>query len=111
MMEIQETKKIWIAVTNTDCTEGRGFQRPKAICETKATAIRLGKKGYIQGSDCPVEDGIAVKVNDRWFYPWIMERASKEDIAAQKKLDEYQAVLNKARELGLTPEDIKALCN
>ena len=110
-MEIQETKKIWIAVTNTDCTEGRGFQRPKAICETKATALRLGKKGYIQGSDCPVEEGIAVKVNNRWLVPWPIETASSEDFAAQKRLDEYQAVLNKARELGLTPEDIKTLCS
>ena len=44
MMEIQDTKQVWLAMTNTDCTEGRGRQYPKFVCEKKATAIRLGKK-------------------------------------------------------------------
>jgi hypothetical protein len=108
-MEIQDTKKVWVAWTNTDCTEGRGRQIPKSVCEAEATAIRVGKKGYVQGSDCPVSEAIAVRVNNCWLVPGVIVPTIKDDIATQKRLDEKRAVIEKAKAAGLTEEDLNAL--
>ena len=40
-IEIQESKTVFIAWTNTDLTEGRGVQIPLAVCESQTTAKRL----------------------------------------------------------------------
>lgn len=108
-MEIQETKTVWVAWTNTDNTEGRGRQVPKAVCETKATALRIGRRGYIQGSDCPVSSRIAVKINNSWLVPGVIHIATREDEAKQKRIDEQQTAIEKAKSLGLTDEDIANL--
>lgn len=108
-MEIQESKEIWVAWTNTDCTEGRGRQIPKAICATKATAIRLGRRGYVQGSDCPVSCEVAVKVKGRWLVPGEITPPTKEDDKSQQVLDKANAALDKAKDAGLTDEEIKML--
>lgn len=108
-LKITSHKKIWIAWTNTDLTEGRGSVIPKAICETEATAIRLGKKGSVQGSDCHVTESIAVLVNGNWLYPGELNYATDEDKRKQKLIDESRAVVDKAKSLGLTESDLKAL--
>lgn len=108
-MEIQETKTVWVAWTNTDCTEGRGRQIPKAVCEKEATAIRLGKKGSVQGSDCNVTECTAVKVNNTWLVPGDIKPESKEDEAAQKRIDAKRAALEKAKAAGLTEEDLRLI--
>ncbi|MBN58699.1 hypothetical protein [Thalassolituus sp. UBA3500] len=108
-MEIQETKTVWVAWTNTDCTEGRGRQIPKAVCESEATAMRLGKKGYVQGSDCPVREAVAVKVNNCWLVPGKIEPISSEDVAAQARIDARRAALKKAKDAGLTDDELRLL--
>ncbi|MBA7800573.1 hypothetical protein HV170_03430 [Citrobacter freundii] len=62
-MEILESKDVWVTIGCRDNTEGRGPSYVMHVCESKETAIRLGKKKYVQGSDCPVEKGIAVRVS------------------------------------------------
>jgi len=32
---------VYVAMTNTDLTEGRGWQIPLAVCEAESTAIRF----------------------------------------------------------------------
>jgi hypothetical protein len=54
-----EKRTIWVAYTNTDCTEGRGRDVPIAFCAAEATAIRLARKKYVQGSDGPVRTLVA----------------------------------------------------
>lgn len=108
-IKIQDIKDVWIAWTNTDCTEGRGRQIPRAVCATKATAIRMGKKGYIQGGDCPVKKGIAVRINDQWLTPGYIQEANNQDVTTQKRIDEKSAVLKKAKAAGLTETDLKIL--
>lgn len=108
-IEIQDTKEVWVAWTNTDCTEGRGIQIPKVVCELEATAIRLGKKGYVQGSNCPITKAIAVKINNIWLVPGRIEAESPVDNAAQLRIDQKRAIIEKAKAAGLSEEDLKML--
>jgi uncharacterized protein (DUF2126 family) len=108
-MEIQEHKKVWVAWTNTDCTEGRGKEVVEYVCETEATARRLGKQRYIQGTNCPISESIAVKVNNKWLIDGSIQVATTADVLMQNKLDKHKMVLEKARAAGLTDEDIASL--
>ena len=63
-------KKVYAAMTNSDLTEGRGQQYALCICESRSTAIRMGKKQNVQGSDCHVLEVDAFYVpNVGWFTP------------------------------------------
>lgn len=108
-MEIENTKQVWVAWTNTDLTEGRGFPIPKAVCEMASTAVRLGRKGSVQGSDCHVTEETAVKIAGRWLVPGKIHTATKEDKAAQDKADARAGALSRAKEAGLTDEDLRLL--
>ena len=108
-IEIQERRDIWVAWTNTDCTEGRGRQIPKAVCESKATAIRLGAKGYVQGGNCPITQEVAVKVNGGWLVPGTIIISTDNDKEAQKRIDEKLVAIEKAKAAGLTDADLKLL--
>ena len=108
-MEIQDTKTVWVAWTNTDRSEGRGYDVPYAICEMSATAIRLGKGKGVQGSDCRVSESVAVRVAGQWLVPWEIQKGTKEDSIFQKNIDAKKVVLQKAKEAGLTDEELKLL--
>lgn len=60
-----ETKTYYSVYTNSDLTEGRGYHIPLALCESESTAVRLGKKKYVQGSDCPVNE---LTANESLFF-------------------------------------------
>ena len=109
MSDALDRREVWLVKSNTDCTEGRGREYVKYVAETEATAIRLGLKGYVQGSNCPVVKGFAVKINNTWFAPCEIKTPSKEDIAAQERIDRQRTAHQKAIAAGLTDEDIKAL--
>lgn len=108
---VTEVKPIYVVETNTDLTEGRGFLRPMAICEKKSTALRLGKGRYIMGTDCPIGRYVAVKINGNptWLVPGVIELMSKEDMEAERKLEQRQQLLERVRAAGLSEEDIAAL--
>jgi hypothetical protein len=109
-MKITESKKVWVAWTNTDCTEGRGSVVPKYVCMTKATAIRLGRRGSVQGCDCEVTEEIAVKINGGcWLVPGRIEYPTVDDDKVQKRLEERELLIQKMRKLGVTGEDIERL--
>lgn len=112
MMEKKEVKEVFVAYTNTDCTEGLGSDVPIAVCELEATAIRLGRKRYIQGSDGPVRKAELIEIGGKWYYPSMavcVVPPTKEDLASQKAMDDRRAVLDKARAAGLTDDDIRML--
>lgn len=64
-----EKKEVFVTYTNTDCTEGRGADVPIAVCELEATAIRLGRKRYVQGSDGPIRKAELIELDGKWYYP------------------------------------------
>lgn len=107
-----ETKTVWVAYTNTDCTEGRGHDVPIAVCSVESTARRLAKKQYVQGSDGPIRPLELVKIDGKWYAPTaainVLE-PSKEDVANQALVDSKRAAIDKARAVGLTDADLAAL--
>jgi hypothetical protein len=106
---VEETKIVWVAWTNTDCTEGRGAPIPKAVCEVKSTAIRLGKGSSVQGSDCDLTQETAIRISYQWLIPGRIIRPSKDDRLSQELNDAKEAAREKAIAAGLTEEDIAAL--
>lgn len=107
-----ESMQLFVAFTNSDLTEGRGFDIPVAVCKLETTAIRLAKKRYVQGSDGPVRQVEMRKIDGQW---WIQSSAvhvvqpSKEDTELQSKMDAIKLALDKAKAAGLSDEDIQAL--
>jgi hypothetical protein len=108
-----ETKEtLWAVYTNSDLTEGRGRQFVKHFCRLKATAIRLAKRGYVQGSDCPVEPVEVLNLDGKRVLPASLlnvEAPTREDEAAEVRLQARDAALQKAREAGLSDEEIKLI--
>ncbi len=108
-MEIQEIKKVWVAWTNTDCTEGRGRQYPLCVAESLETAKRLGKGGSVQGTDCHTTEGIAVKINGQWLVPGHITSESEEDKQLRWRRETREAAVEKAKAAGLSDKDIRSL--
>lgn len=103
-----ETKDVWVAWTNTDLTEGRGHRIPLAVCELETTAIRLGRKGSVMGSDCLVTKETAV-FSGGWLIPGVIQPATGADSAAQGALAARRSAEAKAKAAGLSDDEIKAL--
>ena len=115
-MNPTKSRMAYVAWTNTDNTEGRGAQVPLAVCDFESTARRLGARRYVQGSDCPVEQSEIFLINNRWYGPINLVAPSNEDReveaylrAAEAALAAKMAVIEKAKALGLSEEDIAIL--
>jgi len=107
-----EKRTVWVAYTNTDCTEGRGHDVPIAVCAAEATALRLARKKYVQGSDGPVRTMELVKIDGKWYAPsaaLTVVEPTREDIAAQVAIDAKREAVAKAKAAGLTDADLLAL--
>lgn len=108
-VEITETKPVWVAWTNTDRTEGRGYEVPLLVAECPETAFRLGRGGGVQGGPCTVTESIAVRVRNQWLVPGVIHKESDEDKKLRAQREAREAVLAKAKSLGLTEQEIEAL--
>ena len=119
---LSTTMTGYVVWTNTDLTEGRGLEYPLAICETLSTAKRLAKGKYVQGTDCSVTENTLYRIKTgphgfyHWFGPVRIIEPSKEDLEKEAFLKEQKekeaarnVILEKARVLGLTDEEIKVL--
>ena len=107
-----EKRTVWVAYTNTDCTEGRGHDVPIAVCATEATALRLARGRYVQGSNGPVRTMELVKIDGKWYAPSsaiAVVEPTREDIAAQVTIDARREAVAKAKAAGLTDADLAAL--
>lgn len=114
-------KVVWRVIGNRDLTEGRGPRYTKALCELEATARRVGKKGYVQGGDCPIEQTKLVRIEKdgrlgSWLGPVDVMQPTADDKKLQARLDEVteqkrakEAAIEKAKELGLSDEELEAL--
>ena len=109
IQEIQETADVWVAWSNTDCTEGRGRQFPLFVCESEACARRLGRKGSVQGSDCSVTKELAVKIGNIWLVPGSIEKNTKEDAKVQEMRDKRDALEARMKDAGFTEEELALL--
>lgn len=103
---------LWAVYTNSDLTEGRGRQYAKHFCKTKATALRLAKGGYVQGTDCPVKPVKALELDGKHVLPTSLlniVHPTAEDEAMEIRMTAKQQALGKAQAAGLTDEEIKLL--
>lgn len=109
-LQISGTRTVWVAYTNSDLTEGRGYQVPHAVCAMEATARRLGKGKSVMGSDCQVEAVTAVRIGGGpWLVPGAIEPASESDKRMQVSLDARRTVVERAKAAGLSDEEIQLL--
>ena len=95
-----DKKTVWVAYTNTDCTEGRGLDLAIAVCAAEATALRMARKRYVQGSDGPVRTMELVKIDGKWYAPSdaiAVVYPTSEDRAAQAAIDAMRAAVGKAK--------------
>lgn len=105
--------KMYAVKCNSDLTEGRGREFIKHICRLRSTAVRLGKNGYVQGSDCPVDEINVIDLGDSKYilpnnYIEVVEPSSI-DVEVEQKHAAYQNVLARAKELGLSEQEIEIL--
>lgn len=113
----KEGKSYWVVWTNTDLTEGRGLEYIKYHCLLESTAKRLAKGSYVMGTDSRVTveksyiiDGIPYYKCPLIIHPSIEDKQLEEKFIAERNKEERKkAVLKKAKDLGLTDEEIGLL--
>lgn len=109
-----DTKTVYSVHSNTDLTEGRGREVLIAVCEKQATAVRLAKGKGVQGTNAYVTTSPAYRIkNDEGQSPWLhsfnLIAPTAEDLKNQKIIEEDEALIARALELGLTKDEIKKL--
>jgi hypothetical protein len=109
-------RTVYAVWTNTDLTEGRGREYVQYLCEKKATALRKAKKNYVMGTDSRVTEEKLFQSGYTWYGPVNVIDPSQEDLRVEEQLDAaYKAAeakktaIEKAKALGLSDADIKAL--
>lgn len=105
-----ETQPVWVAYVNSDLTEGKGYNYPLYICESRETAVRLGKGRNVCGSDADVREDIAINYGGKWYIPGLIMAESDKDKTLRIKREAKEAALDKARQY-LSDEEIEALKN
>ncbi len=107
-MNVDESEKIiaWGVRTNTDLTEGKGEEYFEIFCRLKETAIRLGHKRYIMGSDCPIEQVTLHKINNKWYGPVRVNYGNNQDIALNNARLKYEDTISKMMEAGIDEQTI-----
>ena len=115
-VQVQDVRDLWVVWKNTDNIKGRGAQYISHVCETEATAMRLGKGKYVMGGNCPVEKVKSYRIQNKWLQPSPVVPASDDDKKAQARMDaersvqgKAQAAIAEAKALGLSDEHIAAL--
>ena len=110
-VEFDDIKAVWIAWTNTDLTEGRGFSFPLYVTDSWETAVRLGNKGGVMGGGCPITKATAYRKGGTWFVPGRVVAESGEDAIKRKAREAREAALERAKAAGLSDDDLAALSN
>lgn len=108
-MEVEKTKPIFIAWTNTDTTEGKGQQIPLAVCWSYFTAKRMGERGGVQGCNSEITEDKAMFIDGKWRVPGRIHNMSTEDSTNDKNMQVHLAAVQKAKDAGLSDEDISNL--
>lgn len=106
-VDYSDKKTGFIVLYTTDKTEGRSYDFPGQCCEIEATAKRLGKGGYVQGCDCPIEKVDLYRINNRWYGPVRVIQPSNEDERSQKIIEAKRKARERLIGAGFSEEDIR----
>ena len=104
--------KVYVVVSNSDLTEGRGKHVFIAYCSSASTAKRLARKKGVMGSDAEVREVNLTAIGSTLLIPVSfinLEYPTREDEAEQKRLDALSEIVKKAKDAGLSDEEIKSL--
>ncbi|MAB96969.1 MAG: hypothetical protein CMK71_02730 [Pseudomonadaceae bacterium] len=108
-MTDMKAKQVWVVYQNTDLPEGRGRELPIAVCESQSTALRLAKNKGVMGSNASVIERQAIFQCGEWLAPVQIIEPSDKEVEADRRMADFNAVIEKAKALGLTIEDLKTL--
>lgn len=123
-MQIFASADAYAVWTNTDLTEGRGREYIMAYCELESTANRLAKGAYVMGSNARItkETFLNMGTDYRsgvWYAPRALDLfvpITDKDREIENKLKEEreaksrrEKIIEKARTLGLSDDEINAL--
>jgi len=105
-------KTIYAVMTNSDRTEGRGKEFPIGFSFNKFTAYRIGKGNYVQGCDCPIREIPILEYEGKeyiYLYNLDITPPTKQDIDNENQMKEKEQLIKKAKDLGLSDEEIEKL--
>ncbi|MNW14462.1 hypothetical protein D3C71_2126920 [compost metagenome] len=63
----------------------------------------------MQGCDCTISKAVAVRINNVWLVPGVIEPETADDVKRREAREAKEAVMAKAKEAGLTDEEIALL--
>ena len=113
---MSETKQVYAVWSTQDLTEGKSQEYIKHFCECEATARRLAKKRYVQGTDAPITTINVQKNGHIWYGPIFIEPPTEVDKTEEKNILRQREMkkakedaIEKARALGLTDKELRAL--
>ena len=112
-----EEKTLFVVMVNTDLTEGRGYTYVLYHCTHESTAVRLSKGRDVQGTNGEVRKVIGYEIDGVLYTSGgLIHGPTDADLKEEKRLallrqeaDNRARVLAKAKELGLSDEDLAVL--
>jgi hypothetical protein len=96
----------WGVFVNSDLTEGRGVELLKVVCQLEATARRLAKGASVQGTPGAVREVKLFRYYGKIYGPIEFEFPRTDDKNAQRVLDKKREVIEKAKSLGMSSEEL-----
>lgn len=107
--EVPVAFPMFVVYTNTDLTEGRGYQYPIAWAEVRTTAIRQAHKKGVMGSDAEVREVTGFRVGRNTYGPVRLEAPSADDAAKEAVNKARREAIERAKTAGLSDEDVAAI--
>lgn len=104
-----DMKSVFVVMQNSDLTEGRGHEEPIAVCGHALTAIRLSHKQGVMGTNAAVVETLAFKIAGVWYAPARIVDMNRQDQLNLGGYVKQQLALKKAREAGMSDDEIAAL--
>ena len=111
--------KLFLVITNTDLTEGRGFNVPIHVCNLESTALRLAKKAGVMGSNAEVKgcETVCVEGREYLLLDYVsIKTPTSDDLKDQVIIDGINdkkskriAAIEAARALGMSEDQLKDL--
>lgn len=103
----ENQKTVWMAMINTDLTEGKGRMVAIAVSDSETTVKRFGKGKNVQGSDAEIVSATAYYINASWYYPYEMAlKPTADDLQTDELRKRVSLIEHKLKANGLTDEDL-----
>lgn len=103
---------VYAVYANSDLTEGRGREYVSMYTTSISHAHRVARNAYVQGSTAPVKEAVIWKFGNYYFDPGskiTISAPSNKDLLNDEFIVTYKGILNRAKELGLTEDEINTL--